>query len=136
MNSVLLTKLLEAGTPPELVGEVAMALARAEAAQDALTRFREKDLAHTKAYRARRGLPDSGWHSLVGAVIERDGFVCTYCGKNLAKGRYAVDHIVPLGRGGTNDLNNLTMACIGCNSSKRDRLLGTEWTPPKDRLPK
>lgn len=34
---------------------------------------------------------------------------------------YAVDHIHPYSKGGTDDLNNLALACITCNSQKRDK---------------
>ena len=36
---------------------------------------------------------------------------------------YHVDHLTPLSRGGTNDLNNLTISCAGCNIAKGLRLL-------------
>ena len=31
---------------------------------------------------------------------------------------FSVDHIVPRSRGGTDDLNNLAFACLGCNGRK------------------
>ena len=31
------------------------------------------------------------------------------------------DHIIPVSRGGTNDLSNIQPACVACNSSKHDR---------------
>lgn len=34
-----------------------------------------------------------------------------------------VDHVVPLARGGTHDLDNLVLACMGCNCRKGVR----EW---------
>lgn len=50
------------------------------------------------------------------------GQSCSYCDKACE----TVDHIVPLNRGGDNQLKNLTPACRSCNSSKGDRLL-SEW---------
>lgn len=135
--SDILARLIEAGTPAALVADVARELAKAELARETLESRGESEAARSGNYRDRLALPDSAWASLRGAVLERDGFVCAYCEKDLSKnGRYVVDHIMPLGRGGTNDLDNLTVACVGCNSSKRDRILHSEWTPPKDRRAK
>lgn len=46
------------------------------------------------------------------------GAACVYCG---AEGRLQIEHIVPLARGGTNDLTNLTVACKTCNLEKRTK---------------
>ena len=73
-------------------------------------------------YKVRLGLSKGAWARLRQAVFERDGLECQYCGDEAT----TVDHVVPLSRGGTNDLANLTPACKPCNSSKRDRLL-EEW---------
>lgn len=45
---------------------------------------------------------------------------CSYCGM---AGPSHIDHIVPVSKGGANTLDNLTAACVGCNSSKHDRSL-------------
>lgn len=50
---------------------------------------------------------------------------CGYC--RVAIGD-TLDHILPLFRGGTNDKNNLLMACRSCNSSKGAKTIG-EWKP-------
>lgn len=44
------------------------------------------------------------------------GRACVYCGVDAA--RLAIEHIVPVARGGGNDLSNLTLACQRCNSRK------------------
>ncbi|MEO1300160.1 MAG: HNH endonuclease, partial [Cyanobacteria bacterium J06636_16] len=31
---------------------------------------------------------------------------------------FSIEHIIPLSRGGTNDLDNLALACQGCNNHK------------------
>jgi hypothetical protein len=48
-------------------------------------------------------------------VFSRDGFTCNICGtsENLT-----VDHIVPVLKGGGNELDNLQTLCGSCNSSK------------------
>ncbi len=64
------------------------------------------------------------WYRLKAAVFRRDGFICTYCGDTETK--FTADHVVPLSRGGTNDLENLVSCCVPCNNSKRHFLL-SEW---------
>jgi 5-methylcytosine-specific restriction endonuclease McrA len=56
---------------------------------------------------------------------------CVYCGvrhgdnypppRVQRKAWLEVEHIVPVSRGGTNDLSNLTVACKSCNRSKRSK---------------
>lgn len=48
----------------------------------------------------------------------RDGAACAKCGSTE---KLTVDHIVPMIRGGSDDLSNLQILCKRCNSSKRDR---------------
>lgn len=44
---------------------------------------------------------------------------CRYCGKRLHPFRdFQVDHIVPVSRGGTDAISNLTASCVTCNSIK------------------
>lgn len=49
--------------------------------------------------------------------------VCGYCWVALAT---EIDHITPVSRGGTNDLDNLVPVCRSCNASKNDKTLA-EW---------
>lgn len=48
-------------------------------------------------------------------VLARDGFRCQYCGsaKDLE-----IDHIVPIARGGWNNMSNLQVLCRPCNRKK------------------
>lgn len=50
---------------------------------------------------------------------------CYYCGKDLNdkifKDRKTIDHKQPVTRGGTNDKENLVVACQSCNSSKGNK---------------
>lgn len=75
------------------------------------------------------------------ALKARDPWVCHYCGTSLAftdepstyretmvggevwqLGNWAtIDHVVPLSRGGTDDLDNLVLACNVCNARKGAR---------------
>lgn len=71
-------------------------------------------------------LPEREWWPLVGRVQHRDSFTCTYCGADGETYILHCDHIVPVSRGGPNEIENLTTACEYCNSAKCDRL-PQEW---------
>lgn len=51
-------------------------------------------------------------------VFKRDGFVCQYCGQTPPTVILQVDHIIPVSKDGTNDLDNLVTSCFQCNSGK------------------
>ena len=55
-------------------------------------------------------------------VAERAQGCCEYCGWPdwLTPGSFAVEHIQPVVRGGTDDRTNLAYACPGCNNAKYD----------------
>ncbi|GGB81010.1 RHS repeat-associated core domain-containing protein [Henriciella pelagia] len=66
------------------------------------------------------------------------GLECAYCKKGLTEepgqaSTVTVDHRDPFD-GGNTTLGNSELACKSCNSSKSNKELGTEWTPPKDRI--
>ena len=56
-------------------------------------------------------------------VFKRDSFTCQYCGKSAPDVVLEVDHIIPVAKGGDNDLSNLITACFDCNRGKRDKKL-------------
>ena len=49
----------------------------------------------------------------------RDGNGCGYCGIPLEQVEIHLDHIKPVSKGGTDDLENLTLACEFCNMAKQ-----------------
>lgn len=51
-------------------------------------------------------------------VFSRDENICKMCGSTE---RLEIDHIIPLSRGGSNELTNLQILCRHCNSVKRDK---------------
>lgn len=51
-------------------------------------------------------------------IFKRDGYKCQYCGSNK---QLTVDHIIPLSKGGTNEIDNLITSCRYCNSKKHDK---------------
>lgn len=71
-------------------------------------------------------------------LIDRDEGICYLCGKPVDKNDFnitddgwfvagpsypSVDHVVPLARGGINDMSNARLAHCRCNALKSDRLL-------------
>jgi len=53
-------------------------------------------------------------------VLERDSFTCQYCGRSAPGVVLHVDHVVPVSKGGSNDMSNLVTACEDCNLGKSD----------------
>lgn len=51
-------------------------------------------------------------------LIEKFGCVCWYCGIKLEIYGIHVDHIVPLSKGGQDNIYNLALACVSCNRAK------------------
>ncbi len=51
------------------------------------------------------------WRRVRQLVLERDGQVCQWCGGHATE----ADHLIPRGRGGSDDLANLVAACGDCN---------------------
>jgi len=56
-------------------------------------------------------------------LVKRDGSRCVYCGWSGGDyGQWLVaDHVVPVCQGGTDDVDNLVLACNSCNSRKGGR---------------
>jgi len=52
-------------------------------------------------------------------ILRRDGFQCQYCGTRQPP--LTVDHIIPRSRGGADQWENLTTACVKCNNRKGNR---------------
>lgn len=58
------------------------------------------------------------------AVLARDGRRCRYCGRQIGpRSVLHLDHVIPVSRGGADTLENLVVACEGCNRRKGARLL-------------
>ena len=47
---------------------------------------------------------------------------CAICGRFVPYDKFTIDHIIPLSKSGTNDLNNLQCTCKTCNLIKQDIL--------------
>ena len=62
-------------------------------------------------------------------ILDKNDGYCRLCGKQLSlgnhgakvgRGRWQVDHSIPVSRGGTDHLNNLWPMCSDCNQKKAD----------------
>jgi CRISPR/Cas system Type II protein with McrA/HNH and RuvC-like nuclease domain len=82
-------------------------------------------------------------YKTVRAIYCKTGGKCYYCGEQLEViehldegGRpvveerlWVIDHLVPLSRGGEDEIDNCVPSCSDCNSSKGSKLL-SEWKKP------
>lgn len=61
-------------------------------------------------------------------VRERAGFLCEYCHTSelWQYVRFTLDHVVPLGEGGNETLENLALACFHCNRRKSNKQTATD----------
>ena len=57
-------------------------------------------------------------------ILKRDNYTCVKCGQSPAKNNdveLEIDHIIPVSKGGTNDLENLQTLCKKCNQGKKNK---------------
>ena len=60
------------------------------------------------------------WSALKQAVAERANYCCEYCRcqAQFSMDSFSVEHIIPRSRSGETCLDNLALACQGCNNHK------------------
>lgn len=78
----------------------------------------------------KKAISKTSWGRINKSVRKRDAALCYYCGKHSQNGH--VDHVIPLSRGGTDNLENLVWSCQECNLSKSDSTTN-EWEQRKDK---
>ena len=86
----------------------------------------------TKAGSTQRIRGDA-WMAKRRAVMQRDKYTCAACG--VIRMDHEVDHIVPLERGGSNELDNLQLLCSGpdrCHAAKSKACLLYTSPSPRD----
>lgn len=59
---------------------------------------------------------------------------CSYCDETMTE-QPDPDHVIPISRGGRNDIGNIVPCCRGCNADKCDMTL-SEWAIERVRLGK
>ena len=55
-------------------------------------------------------------------IILRDKWKCKYCGYKLRLEDITFDHVLPLSKGGENNVENLVISCSNCNHLKGAKL--------------
>jgi hypothetical protein len=113
---------------------VARSKAWAEANRE---RYRENARIASHRRRARK-LASPGTHtrSDIKRLLEFQREQCATCRVQLiktGKGKFHIDHIQPLARGGSNGAENLQLLCPTCNFRKRDKT-PEEWAKENGRL--
>ena len=73
----------------------------------------------TKQDNKRKNIPNK----LRFEVFNRDSFTCQYCGQSAPNVVLEVDHLLPVSKGGDNDILNLITSCWTCNNGKSNILL-------------
>lgn len=68
----------------------------------------------------RRGKKKSVKFSRI-SIYARDGFKCQYCSLKGKMKDFTFDHVVPRSKGGKTNWENITTACVPCNTKKNNR---------------
>lgn len=59
-------------------------------------------------------------------ILHKSKGVCAHCGKGLDLATMTIDHVIPLSKGGTNELKNLVALCEDCNQGKSNYVVEPE----------
>ena len=61
-------------------------------------------------------------------VRRRAGQICEYChtSEQWQYVRFTIDHVIPLSQGGSDDAENLALACFHCNRRKAGRVAAVD----------
>jgi len=55
-------------------------------------------------------------------IYNRQHGLCAYCGRRRRICHMTVDHIIPLSKGGADNLDNMQCTCKACNKFKSDMM--------------
>lgn len=56
-------------------------------------------------------------------VYRRDDYTCQFCGQRFETSDLTIDHLIPLARGGLDEITNYVTCCKPCNQRKADTSL-------------
>lgn len=90
-----------------------------QACEERWKTIEDRRAARIAATREKRREISSRYNDLFMAIGRRDGFCCTEC---EAVTDLQIDHIHPISKGGTNDLDNLQLLCAPCNARKGNKV--------------
>ncbi len=80
----------------------------------------DPDLLKRERAKARELRQSQWWKRRIGSGV------CSYCRRRVGARALTMDHVVPLGRGGTSRRGNTVPACKECNT-KKQALVPVEW---------
>ena len=60
---------------------------------------------------------------MVEDLLNKSGYKCLFCGKYSNETKLTIDHIIPVCKGGDNNIKNLQILCLKCNQSKGSKIL-------------
>lgn len=74
---------------------------------------------------SRHSAKGPAWEAQRQRVLDRDGWQCAYCGKDLVGDDATVDHLEAIANSDTRDYQDdeLVSACRRCNAAKSDKPL-------------
>ena len=61
------------------------------------------------------------WH-LRQSILSEQGQRCCWCRRHITCREATLEHLLPVGRGGPNEVENLAVACVQCNERRGDSL--------------
>lgn len=53
-------------------------------------------------------------------VLRRDNYTCQFCGRTFVTSELTIDHLIPIARGGIDEITNYVTCCEPCNQKKAD----------------
>ncbi len=61
-------------------------------------------------------------------IRERAKYICEYChsSERLSANRFTIDHVIPKSLGGSDEINNLALACRRCNERRYNFVAGLD----------
>ena len=93
----------------------------ARAADRVHKRDKKSKISNRQNYRAKQmDLHVEGEEITLKKLYIRDKGICGICGKPVPSKQASPDHIKPLGKGGTHTWDNIQLAHVSCNKSKKD----------------
>ena len=84
-----------------------------------IDRFTEKKL--KRSYRRKGSNRGSLSNKRRLEVLQRDKSTCQMCGAKAPEVELHIDHIIPVSKGGSNEIDNLQVLCKPCNLAKSNR---------------
>lgn len=51
-------------------------------------------------------------------LLSKQNYYCKYCNKHLTINSATIDHVIPLVKGGENNISNMVASCRDCNIKK------------------